>query len=125
MKTHKKTPQKEQHLEVEALNKITKKPSLTVDYEAYSHLLENSDMSEKQKQQFIQALWSIIYGFASLGFGVHSVQQTDIKPCGQVEKSPRNSATADRKTLEFNTISKKRGSAKRSVADQSGVEHAS
>ena len=125
MKTPHKPPHREQDLETKALNEITAKPSLTVDYDTYAHLLENSDMSEQQKRQFIQALWSVIYGFASLGFGVHPVQHVENRPCGQVEKSPQNSPTADRINVEFKNTSKMRGSTKRHVADQSGVEDAS
>lgn len=118
------TEENKKNLEVKALNQIDTKPSLSVDYMAYAHLLENSEMSEEQKRQFIQALWSIIHGFASLGFGVHPVQQAEIEPCGQVEKRYRNSHSTDQTKVEFNTTSKKRGSTIRSVADQSGVEHA-
>ena len=43
-------------------------PSLTVDVEKYEHFLENSGLSQKQKEELLQSTWSIIYEFISLGF---------------------------------------------------------
>lgn len=53
-----------------------------VDYEKYVHLLEDSDLSDDQKQEFLQAVWGIICEFVSLGFGVHPVQQAQ-SACGK------------------------------------------
>ncbi len=53
------------------------KPTLQVDYEKYEQLLEDADLTETQKREFITALWSIIVEFASLGFGVQPMQQID------------------------------------------------
>ena len=116
--------QKEQNLEVKALKEVNTKPKVTVDCEAYAHFLETSDMSEEQKRQFIQALWSVIYGFASLGFGVHRVQELEDRPCGQVEKHSRNSTREDRNTVKFNNLNNQKGSPKRIVTDRIGVENA-
>lgn len=56
-------------------NRITHpKPSLTVDVEKYQAYLDGADMTEEQKKEFLQALWSIIVSFVELGFGVHPVQ---------------------------------------------------
>ena len=62
------------------------KPVITVDYERYAHFLDSSDLSDEQKQEFLQTLWNIVVGFVDLGFGVHPVQQAQ-KPCGKVEVS--------------------------------------
>ena len=50
------------------------KPMLTVDVEKYQVFLDRADMTEEQKEEFLQALWSIIVSFVELGFGVHPVQ---------------------------------------------------
>ncbi len=55
------------------------KRTLTVDWERYGAMLETSDLSDEQKLEFLQTLWSIVTMFVDLGFGVHSVQQV----CGQ------------------------------------------
>ncbi len=53
-----------------------KKPmSLTLDCELYQGYLDNSDLTEEQKQEFIETLWSIIVNFVDLGIGVHPLQQ--------------------------------------------------
>ncbi|MEM6889963.1 MAG: hypothetical protein AAF636_17765 [Pseudomonadota bacterium] len=52
---------------------------LKVDVERYQHLLDDPALSEEQKNQIIEALWSIIVNFVELGFGVHPVQEA----CGQ------------------------------------------
>lgn len=49
--------------------------ALTIDYDLYATYLEDSDLTEKQKREFIDTLWNIIVGFVDLGFGVHPLQQ--------------------------------------------------
>ena len=49
-------------------------PALTIDFELYAHHLENSDLTEDQKQEFLATLWSIVVTFVDLGFGIHPVQ---------------------------------------------------
>ena len=53
------------------------KPIVTLDYALYQHYLDNSDLTEKQRQEFLETLWNIIVSFVDLGFGVHPLQQTD------------------------------------------------
>jgi hypothetical protein len=55
------------------------KPTLTVDVEKYQAFLDGADMTEAQKEEFLQALWSIIVSFVDLGFGVHPLQEV----CGE------------------------------------------
>ena len=50
------------------------KPTVTVDVEKYQAFLDGADMTEEEKEEFLQALWSIIVSFVELGFGVHPVQ---------------------------------------------------
>ena len=72
------------------------KPTLTVDIEKYQAYLDGSDMTEAQKEDFLQALWSIIVSFVELGFGVHPVQEV----CGKTpEVSSRGAKDA------FNAVS--------------------
>ena len=51
------------------------KPVILVDYEKYAHFLDDADLSDEEKQEFVQTIWSIIVEFVSLGFGVHPLQQ--------------------------------------------------
>ena len=50
-------------------------PSLTIDYALYQKYLDNSDLTEAQKSDYLDTLWSIIVSFVDLGFGVHPLQQ--------------------------------------------------
>lgn len=55
--------------------KVKTAPTLNVDWEVYAQSLENSGMSEQEKQEYIEIIWSIVVGFVDMGFGLHSVQQ--------------------------------------------------
>lgn len=60
-----------------------KKPSVEIDVERYDAYLKDSDLSDEQKRELLQALWNVIVEFVSLGFGVHPLQQA----CGKPEQS--------------------------------------
>ena len=51
------------------------RPTLTVDWETCGKMLEESDITEDQKREFIETLWSIVENFVDLGFGIHPLQQ--------------------------------------------------
>lgn len=55
--------------------------SLTIDAERYQHMLDDSGMSEAEKAEFLEALWSIVVAFVELGYGIHPAQEV----CGQDE----------------------------------------
>lgn len=59
-------------------------PALEVDFERYQRYLDEEDLSEAEKQAFVEALWSIVLNFVDLGFGVHPLQ----KVCGQNPEMP-------------------------------------
>ncbi len=43
---------------------------LTLDIEKYQSYLDDADLTEDQKEEFLKALWSIIVAFVDLGFAV-------------------------------------------------------
>ncbi len=55
------------------------RPVIGLDVEKYQAYLDNSGMSDAQKEEFLQSLWTIIVSFVELGFGVHPLQEV----CGQ------------------------------------------
>lgn len=59
------------------------RPSLTIDYALYEKHLDACDLTEEQKQEFLDTLWSVIVGFVDLGYGVHPLQQVMTDVCGQ------------------------------------------
>lgn len=81
------------------------KQTLLVDYERYAHMLDDSDLSEEAKQEFLQTLWSIICDFVAMGWGVHPVQQVE-KTCGQLAQSHAEGTVQGKDVLELkDTIS--------------------
>ena len=56
--------------------------ALSFDYEKYAPYLEDADLTEEQKREFLETLWSIMVSFVDLGFGIHPVQQV----CGQEDE---------------------------------------
>ena len=56
-------------------------PSLSVDWEVYAAMLEDSDIPLDQQRKLIETLWSIVVMFVDLGFDLNPVQQI----CGQSE----------------------------------------
>ncbi|MFC5583791.1 hypothetical protein ACFPOD_01605 [Nitratireductor kimnyeongensis] len=55
------------------------RPIVTVDVEKYQAYLDDPNLNEEQKEEFLQAIWSIMVAFVDLGFGVHPLQEV----CGQ------------------------------------------
>jgi hypothetical protein len=55
-------------------------PSLTVDWDLYAEYLEQSDLSDDQKREFIETLWAIVVSFVDLGFGVGQPQNQNAEP---------------------------------------------
>ncbi len=52
----------------------TDKPTLIFDINLYDHYLENSGLTEAEKQEFLQMMWNMICNFVMLGF---HVQESD------------------------------------------------
>lgn len=50
-------------------------PALSIDYSLYEKHLENTDLSDEQKREFLDTLWHIVVAFVDMGFEVHPVQQ--------------------------------------------------
>lgn len=55
---------------------------ITVDVAKYEQYLDGSDLSDEQKEEFLQAIWMFVSTFVELGFGVHPLQEA----CGQDDK---------------------------------------
>jgi len=60
------------------------RPSLSIDWDLYGTYLEDSDLSDEQKREFIETLWSIVVSFVDLGFGIHPLQQALPDGCEQL-----------------------------------------
>ena len=82
-------------------------PVLTLDCKLYDQYLEDSDWSEEQKREFLEAMWSVIVEFVMLGFEIHPAQQAK-RACGKPQKTAtsRPNIEADAVSLEHRTTRK-------------------
>lgn len=64
------------------------KPYLTVDVERYQAYLDGTEMTNAQKEEFLQSMWQIIVSFVELGFDVHPLQEV----CGKEGQNTTQSA---------------------------------
>lgn len=62
-------------LKQDAPNSVPQRPSLTIDYGLYWHYLENSNLTDQQKRDFLDDMWLIIVFFVKLGFNVNPLQE--------------------------------------------------
>ncbi|MCR8723074.1 hypothetical protein [Frigidibacter sp. ROC022] len=61
---------------VEARNRHhLNRKKLEIDVERYQSYLDNCDISDEQKAEFLKALWTVIVAFVDIGYGVHPVQK--------------------------------------------------
>jgi hypothetical protein len=69
-------------------NKLSKKlpPTSTFDAKRYEHYLDGCDLTDDQKQKFLETLWNIMVCFVNMGFGLEPTQTA----CGQLIKSLDN-----------------------------------
>ena len=79
-------------------NKTTSKPqsptkplALTLDVEAYLSQLEDWEMSEEEKLEFIACFWELLLSFAQIGFDIHPAQEAQRTGCKKPKKPPENS----------------------------------
>lgn len=52
----------------------TAKNIVEVDVEKYIQFLEESDLSDVQKREFIETIYLILINFIDIGFGIHPIQ---------------------------------------------------
>lgn len=64
-------------------------PVITFDYDLYAHYMDDEDLTEGEKREFMRSLWNLIVEFMSLGFEIHPLQQA-LEACGKLSKSRTN-----------------------------------
>jgi len=67
------------------------RPTLHFDYDRFAPLLDDPALSEDQKRQVLEALWTIIVSFVELGFQVDPAEES----CGQLGRSGLSPDLAD------------------------------
>ena len=80
------------------LTDSTRPKVLSLDTALFQHRLDQSGMSEDEKSEYLQILWSIIVQFVDLGYGIHPLQQS----CGQVCKTDFQRSIQIPEAVEWN-----------------------
>ena len=81
------------------------KPILTVDVEKYQGYLDDTNMTDAQKEEFLHGLWHVIVNFVELGFGVHPLQEVcgkDAGTCTQNANGAFDAVSSDEPEMENN-----------------------
>lgn len=50
-------------------------PTLEIDYKLFEDELKDSSLTDIQKREYLQIVWSFVVGCVDLGFDIHPVQQ--------------------------------------------------
>jgi len=49
--------------------------TITIDVARYDQYMQDTGMTQEQKEEFLRAMWTVVMTFVELGFGVHPLQQ--------------------------------------------------
>jgi len=70
--------------------------AIQFDARAFAHFLAQSDLTEAQKLEYIQTIWTIALQFIDLGFGIHPLQMAlGQQACGQFDDAAALGGEAD------------------------------
>jgi LAS superfamily LD-carboxypeptidase LdcB len=85
--------------------------SVTLDHALYERYLDESDLSEEQKQEFLQTLWNIIVSFVDLGFEVHPLQQAQeqLQPVIENNSSDKCTVSHDKDSQDTHNLLRQYG----------------
>ena len=70
-------------------NSTPTRPSLSVDWEVYAAMLEDSDMPLDDQKELIETLWSIVVMFVDLGYDLKPTTQI----CGEDQEALEDDST--------------------------------
>lgn len=70
-------------------------PTLEVEVDKYQCYLDDPSISDEQKAEMIEILWSIVVNFVDIGFGVHPVQEATQNRQTEILKQEKEEATKD------------------------------
>ncbi|GFE52392.1 hypothetical protein So717_41450 [Roseobacter cerasinus] len=67
---------------------LPSRPTLSIDWDVYAVMLEESDMPLDQQKELIEPLWSIAVMFVDLGFDLDPVNQICGEPDDPLSDDP-------------------------------------
>jgi hypothetical protein len=74
---------------------LSARQTLSVDVALYQSYLDDTALSDEQKEEFVRALWLVVVSFVELGFEVHPLQQVGGNDYEAVEQSKQKSLDSD------------------------------
>ena len=69
---------------------LSAKRTMTVDVDRYQKYLEGSELTDAEKDQFLQTMWQFIISFVELGYGVHPLQEVCGKNTGTLSSGAKD-----------------------------------
>ena len=76
------------------------KPTITLDVDLYQQMLDDTNLTDAEKREFLETLWHIIVEFVQLGWGVHPLQRQR-ENSGELTETPCDSLITDSDMLPF------------------------
>ncbi len=80
-------------------------PTLSIDLEFYQNYLDDSDLTDEQKKELLETLWSVVCEFVMLGFNVHPVQQVQ-ESCAKNSLPPAEGDSPTVKTWQAGELAR-------------------
>ncbi len=83
--------------------------ALMIDYDKYLSQLEEWDVTEDQKREFISALWYLLLAFAELGFDIHpaqAAQNANLKKLIKPPETQENTGVSGHDMIYSNPINR-------------------
>jgi hypothetical protein len=81
--------------------------SLTFDPDCYRSFLEDGDLSRERQDELLRDLWSIVVGFADLGFGLHPIQHvSDLQRTLDADSRPMLAFNQNSNIVETDDVAK-------------------
>lgn len=76
------------------------RPVMKINIEHYQRYLDDTNISDTDKEELLETLWSIICELVELGYGVHPLQEN----CGESNKEVANSSLLSPYMLDLHTL---------------------
>lgn len=78
----------------------TEYKTLKLDIDYYQSLLDDVDISDEQKREFIETMWMIMVQFVDMGFGIEATQLALNSKLSSLPEFNINSVKENRKEIE-------------------------
>ena len=76
------------------------RPVMKINVEHYQRYLDDTNISDDEKEELLETLWSIICELVELGYGVHPLQEN----CGESNKEVANSSLLSPDMLDLHNL---------------------